>query len=146
NGGGVATKILSGWQTSGIFSSVSGHPGWGSAVQGTGSDITASGASLNAIGQRQTPDQIKPVKRLGGIGAGHPYYDPTAFVPVTRVGYGNVGRNPLLGPGAVNLDFSLFRTIKMTERLDLQFRAEAANLFNTPHFKDPNGDLTSSSF
>ena len=141
-GGGAATRILSGWQTSGTFSAISGHPGWGDTA-----DITASGASLNAVGQRQTPDQVKPIKKLGGIGPGHPYYDPTAFAPVTRVGgYGNVGRNPLLGPGAVNLDFSLFRTINIREHLGLQFRADAANLFNTPHFKDPNGDITSASF
>jgi hypothetical protein len=140
--GGGAAKILGGWQTSGTFSAVSGHPGWGL----TNADITASGASLNAVGQRQTPDQVGPIRKLGGIGPGHPYYDPSSFAPVTRVGYGNVGRNPLLGPGAVNFDFSLFRTINLTERLGLQFRADAQNLFNTPHFKDPNGDITSATF
>jgi hypothetical protein len=139
---GGAGKILGGWQTSGTFSAISGHPGWG----GTGADITASGASLNAVGQRQTPDQIAPIKKLGGIGPGNPFYDPSSFAPVTSVGYGNVGRNPLLGPGSVNFDFSLFRTISITERLALQFRADASNLFNTPHFKDPNGDITSDTF
>src|SRR6266480_1455364 len=136
NGGGAATKILSGWQTSGIFSAVSGQP----------FSLTASGASLNAVGQTQTPDQVGPAKKLGGVGPGNPYYGPAAFAPVTRVGYGNVGRNSLLGPGAVNLDFSLFRTVKITERFDLQLRVDAANLFNSPHFNNPNGDLTSGSF
>src|SRR6266571_2075298 len=136
NGGGAATKILSGWQTSGIFSAVSGQP----------FGLTASGASLNAVGQTQTPDQVGPAKKLGGVGPGNPYYGPAAFAPVTRVGYGNVGRNSLLGPGAVNLDFSLFRTVKITERFDLQLRVDAANLFNSPHFNNPNGDLTSGSF
>jgi Carboxypeptidase regulatory-like domain/TonB dependent receptor len=151
SGGGAGTKILSDWQVSGTFSAISGHAGWSATgvggALGNSTSITASGASLNAIGQTQTPDQVKPsVKKLGGIGPGHPYYDPTAFAPVTRVGYGNVGRNPLLGPGLVNFDLSLFRTLKITERLDLQFRADAANLFNTPHFHDPNGDLSSKTF
>src|SRR5437868_10277698 len=44
--------------------------------------------------------------------------------------YGTVGRNTLLGPGSVNMDFSLFRTFKLTERFNLQFRADAANFFN----------------
>jgi hypothetical protein len=136
NGGGAATKILSGWQTSGIFSAVSGQP----------FGITASGASLNAVGQTQTPDQVGPAKKRGGVGPGNPFYDPAAFAPVTRVGYGNVGRNPLLGPGSVNLDFSLFRTVNITERLGVQFRVDASNLFNSPHFNNPNGDLTSGSF
>src|SRR5882724_1213062 len=97
-GGGVATKVLSGWQISGIFSAISGQPGWDSPLR-------ASGASLNAVGQAQTPDQVGPIKKLGGIGPGQPFYDPSAFAPVTSVGYGNVGRNTLLGPGSVNMDF-----------------------------------------
>jgi len=139
NGGGTATKILSGWQTSSIFSAISGQPGWDSPLR-------ASDASLNAKGQVQTPDLVGPVKKLGGVGPGNPYYDPTAFAPVTIVGYGNVGRNTLLGPGTVNLDFSLFRTVNITERFGLQLRVDAANLFNSPHFNNPNGDLTSGSF
>jgi hypothetical protein len=35
------------------------------------------------------------------------------------------------------MDFSLFRTFNFTERLTLQFRADAANLFNSPHFNNP---------
>src|SRR5437868_11762242 len=52
--------------------------------------------------------------------------------------YGTVGRNTLLGPGSVNMDFSLFRTFKLTERFNLQFRADAANFFNSPHFAKPH--------
>jgi len=136
NGGGTATKILSGWQTSGIFSAVSGQP----------FSLTASGASLNAVGQTQTPDQSGRSRKLGGVGSGLPFYDPSVYSAVTDVRYGTVGRNSLLGPGAVNFDFSLFRTFKFTERVELQFRADAANLFNSPHFNNPNGDFTSSDF
>jgi hypothetical protein len=46
----------------------------------------------------------------------------------------------------VNLDFSLFRTVNITERFGVQFRVDAANLFNSPHFNNPNGDITSGSF
>ncbi len=121
NGGGAATKILSDWQVSGIFSAIHGQP----------FSLTASGASLNAIGQRQTPNQVGPVKKLGGIGTGNPFYDPTAFAAVVAsTVYGNVGRNTLYGPGSVNMDFSLFRTFNLTERFNLQFRTDAANLFN----------------
>jgi hypothetical protein len=131
--GGVATNILSNWQVSGIFSAVHGQP----------FSLTASGASLNAVGQRQTPNQVGPTKKLGGVGTGQPFYDPTAFVAVAVPAvYGNVGRNTLYGPGSVNMDFSLFRTFNLTERFALQFRADAANLFNTPHFINPGSGTT----
>jgi hypothetical protein len=133
---GTASKIAGGWQTSGIFSAVSGQP----------FQLTASGASLNAVDQTQTPDQVGPTHKVGGVGSGNPFYDPSVFVPVTDVRYGNVGRNTLRGPGSVNFDFSLFRTFKMAERVQLQFRADAANLFNSPHFLNPSGDITSGNF
>jgi len=139
----IVSKIASDWQVSGTFSSFSGHP----------FNLTASGASLNAIAQRQTPDQVAPTHKIGGIGGGanQPFYDPSAFVAVTRPGtgpnpYGNVGRFSLLGPGSVNFDFNLFRTFKLTERFNLQFRADAANLFNAPHFNNPVGSRSSSNF
>ena len=50
------------------------------------------------------------------------------------------------GPGVVNMDLSLFRTFKLTERFNLQFRAEAFNVSNTPHFGNPNGNVNSSNF
>ena len=50
------------------------------------------------------------------------------------------------GPGVVNLDASLFRTFKITPQVQLQFRAEAFNVTNTPHFANPNGNVNSSNF
>jgi hypothetical protein len=135
NSGG-AGKVLGGWQTSGIFSAVSGRP----------FQLTASGASLNAVDQLQTPDQVGPIRKLGGVGSGNPFYDPSSFVPVTDVRYGTVGRNSLRGPSSINFDFSLFRTFKPWEKFEVQFRADAANLFNTPHFNNPSGDITSGDF
>jgi hypothetical protein len=137
NGGSAVTKILSNWQVSGIFSAIHGQP----------FSLTASASSLNAVGQRQTPNQVAPVKKLGGVGTGNPFYDPASFVAVSASAvYGNVGRNTLYGPGSVNMDFSLLRTFKVTERLGLQFRADAANFFNTPHFNNPNGSRSSGNF
>jgi hypothetical protein len=57
-----------------------------------------------------------------------------------------VGRNTMRGPGVVNMDFSLFRTFKLTERLDMEFRAESFNFTNTPHFNNPNGNVNSADF
>ena len=137
NGGGVASAVLGGWQVNGVFSSFTGLP----------FTITASGASLNAPSNNQVADQVKPsVDKLGGIGSGHPYFDTTAFKAVTEARFGNTGRNTMRGPGAVNISAGLFRSFKLGERWAVQVRGEAMNLTNTPHFGNPNGSITSSSF
>ena len=88
--------------------------------------VTASGASLNAPNNTQTADQVLPtVAKLGGIGPGHPYYDPNAFAPVTAVRFGTSGRNILRAPATFNTNVSLFRTFPINERFSLQFRAES---------------------
>ena len=134
---GASKAVLGGWQINGIFSSFEG-------LQYT---LSASGSSLNMPNNMQTPDQIKPtVKKLGKVGDDGTFFDTSAFARVTAVRFGTVGRNTMRGPGVVNMDSSLFRTFKLTEKFNLQFRAEAFNLSNTPAFANPNGNVNSSNF
>jgi hypothetical protein len=53
--------------------------------------------------------------------------------------FGNVSRAlpDVRAPGLRNLDFSLFKSLMVTERARVQFRAEAFNLFNHPLFGGP---------
>jgi len=46
------------------------------------------------------------------------------------------------GPGFFNLDMSLFRTFKLTERFSLQCRGEAFGFTNTPRFNNPGTGWT----
>ncbi|MEJ7606820.1 MAG: hypothetical protein WKF37_11265 [Bryobacteraceae bacterium] len=46
------------------------------------------------------------------------------------------------GPGVINWDAGLFREFRLTERYELQFRAEAFNLSKTPHFANPGGNVS----
>ena len=134
---GTSATVLGGWQLNGLFAAYSGRP----------FQLTASGASLNMPGNLQTPDQIKDnVEILGNVGGDGTYFDTTAFARVTQVRFGNVGRNTMRGPGVANLDASLFRTFRLTPKFQLQFRAEAFNATNTPHFVNPNGNVNSSNF
>ena len=59
--------------------------------------------------------------------------------------YGDVGRNTLRGPGLQDLDISVSRNIALTERIKLQFRAEAFNLTNTVAFGLPNANVSGGS-
>jgi hypothetical protein len=129
---GIAKLLLGGWQLNGIFSSYSGTP----------FTVTASGTSLNAPGNLQTADQVlEEVRILGGTGPGQSYFDPLAFRSVTDVRYGNTGLNILRGPGFVNLDLGLFREFRVRD-LQIQFRAEAFNATNTPHFNNPGANVS----
>ena len=133
----AARMLLGGWQINGIFSAYTGTP----------FTVTASGASLNAPGSTQTADQVKAtVQKLGGVGPGQPFYDPSAFVPVREVRFGTSGRNILRGPGVINLDLGLFRQFNVGERRSIQFRAESLNFTNTPHFANPNSTADSATF
>ena len=112
-------------------------------VTGTPFTVTASSTSLNAPGNTQTADQVLPeVKILGGTRAGQSYFDPLAFRSITDVRYGNSGLNTLRGPGVVNLDLGLFREFRVRD-LQIQFRAEAFNATNTPHFNNPGANVSS---
>src|SRR5439155_16733174 len=121
---GFASRLLSGWQTNGMFVAYTGTP----------FTITASGADLNAPGSSQTADQVTPgkVKILGQIGANTSWFDPLAFRQPGGVRFGTTGRNTLFGPGLWNVNLSLFRTFRVTERVKTEFKAEAFNLTNTP--------------
>lgn len=130
---GIARLLLGGWQLNGIFAAYSGTP----------FTVTASGTSLNAVSNLQTADQVKDeVKILGGRGPGQSWFDPLAFRSVTDVRYGNSGLNTLRGPGVVNLDLGLFREFRV-RGLQIQFRAEAFNATNTPHFNNPGANVSS---
>jgi hypothetical protein len=126
--GGFITAVVSGWQVNGLLNSYTG----------TAFTVTGSSTSLNAPGNTQTADQIKPtVAKLGGAGAGQSFFDPLAYASVTQVRFGTSGFDVLRGPGQINLDGALFRTFQVSERIHAQFRAQVFNVANTPHFANP---------
>jgi hypothetical protein len=62
------------------------------------------------------------------------------------VRFGTAGKNALRGPHLTNLDFSLFRGFRVTEHTQLQFRAEAFNFTNTPHWGLPAASVSAVSY
>jgi hypothetical protein len=57
-------------------------------------------------------------------------------VPGTRH-FGNLGRNSLHGPTFKQWDFAIYKNTAITERVNLQFRAEFFNVLNHPNFASP---------
>jgi hypothetical protein len=140
--GGAGAMIAGGWQVNAVLSAYTGLP----------FTAYADAASLNAPQNSQVADQlVRDIPKPGGIGVGQPYYDRAAFANVSQPRFGTSPLNSLRGPGMVNCDLGLFRSFKATERISLQFRAEAFNFTNTPHFENPgqsnsNNNVTNSGF
>lgn len=134
---GLLTALASGWQISNVISLMSGQP----------FSIGSSASSLNAPGNTQRADQVKDtVEKPGGIGPGQPWFDPTAYAPVNEARFGTAGFNSLRGPGVANWDLGLHRRFQLSAGFDLQFRADAFNVTNTPKFNNPRSTAGSSGF
>jgi len=134
---GASAAIAGGWQLNGVFSLYSGAPFW----------ISAPGTSLNAPGSPQLADQIKSqVAIYGAHGLASPYFDTSAFAPVTTARFGTSGFAAVRGPGYGNLDFGLFRTERIRQGLEAQVRMEALNFTNHPNFSNPDSGVTDSDF
>jgi len=75
------------------------------------------------------------------------YLDPfTAPVCIPLGQNGNMGRNIFAGPAFKDIDFAIFKNTKVGEKLNIQFRAEAFNLFNRVNLYNPNGNMGSPQF
>ncbi|HEU0184937.1 MAG TPA: TonB-dependent receptor [Blastocatellia bacterium] len=145
---GVVSKVAGGWQFSYLMQRMSGTP----------FTLNYTDNALLAPGNAQTADQVGPQRIMGGIGSnpGLPacarpdlschYFDPTSFAVVSGQRFGTTGRNIIRGPGFFNLDVGVFRDFNITEGIKFQFRMEMFGATNTPHFANPNSDVTNANF
>ncbi|MBI5280575.1 MAG: TonB-dependent receptor [Candidatus Solibacter usitatus] len=135
---GIANHVMGGWRVNGIYSAYSGTP----------FTVTASTTSLNTPGSNQTADQIGEIVKIGAVGAGTQYFDVQSFRdpnfqrPTGTYRFGTMGRNSIRGPGFQKADLALFKDFNLTERLLLQFKAEAFNFTNTPRFNNPASNVS----
>jgi len=136
---GSLGHIVGGWQVNGILSLRSGFP--------TDLRVTQNPPVFNTANR---PNVVLGEPLLEPNPGFDQYFNPKAFVvPPTVPDYrgnpiqtfGNAGRAILRGPGARNLDLSLFKEFRHfapSDTMALQFRAEAFNLSNTPTFQLPS--------
>ena len=130
---GPAKWLAGGWQINGLLSKYTGTP----------FTANSDGASLNMPGSTQTADVLGAPVKLGGYGRGQAYYSWTTFGPVTGARFGTGGINNLRGPGLGNFDLGLFRRFNVNERVNIQFRAEAMNVTNSPVLANPSSNISS---
>jgi hypothetical protein len=136
---GAAAKIVGGWQIAGLLHAQSGQP---FTVTAPAAD-TGTGSNVNRA------DRIAD----GRLSMDRPknewlnrYFDTDAFQRPLRGQIGTSGVGVLTGPGLFNSDITVMKNTGITERVNLQFRAEFFNVLNHANFSNPIADVTSSAF
>ena len=153
---GVAGKLLSGWQINSIATFASGRPVQIGLGRLDRANTLRTGSRLHTRPNLRPGFDSNPIEGVSagcaGVTAGRElatptlWYDPCAFELQEAGFFGNLGRNTVIGPGIVNFDFGLTKNTSISERTDLQFRAEFFNIFNRANFGQPaNGVITSNS-
>ncbi|HTS47235.1 MAG TPA: carboxypeptidase regulatory-like domain-containing protein [Bryobacteraceae bacterium] len=133
--GGVQEKLIGGWQVNAIATLLSGFPFTplvGSNRSGDGDIRTPDRPSLN-------PSFTGPVIE----GQQLQWFNPNAFVLPPFGTWGNLGRGVYSGPGLGELDFSVFKNTRITERSALQFRTEFFNITNRVNLGTPSATVFS---
>ena len=137
--GEITRMLADGWQVSAIFKASDGIP-FSPRIAG------------DPLGQKSL-STVDFSNRLTGPGCGSAvnpgnpahYIKTECFAfPAPATLLGNSGRNILMGPGLVNMDFSVAKNIpirKISEASRAQFRVELFNAFNHPNFLPPLNNL-----
>ena len=134
--GGFVKRLVEGWSVAPIFSAQTGNPFSPiiPVVDTRGSLVAFNRPNL-VSGQSLYDPNPSPAQWL----------NKAAFLSQTT-GFGDAGRNILTAPGMFNFDFSIAKNTAITEKVGIQFRAEAFNILNHPNFGQPVNQTTSAQF
>lgn len=137
--------VLGGWQLNSLISLHTGQP------------FTVK-AGQNISGTRENNDRVDVLgDPLSGVPADIAHstvywfnacsatITTNCFAKPAAGTFGNEQRNQFYGPGAAQVDFSVFKNTKLTERFTTQFRVEMFNLFNARILAPPSTNLSSGS-
>lgn len=138
---GSDSRLLSGWQISGISRFTSGFP---VTIQ------DSSDPSLCGCGGGGTDFPVydgKPIHFTSPAKSpGHEYFSTSNFTAPQIGTEGATSRRFFYGPGTDNTDLGLHKLTRITEGTALELRIEFFNVFNRVPFNQPTGDFNSSSF
>ncbi len=129
---GVFGHLLGGWEVSGLAFANSGLP---LNVTTTGLDPAGVGVVFGSSVSSGRPDRTGNPNADNAAYAIHTrqhWFNINAFsaVPAGQVRGGNAQRNVVEGPGWWRADLGLFKNVTFHDRLHLQLRGEAYNVFN----------------
>ena len=123
-------QFISGWEASSILSFATGFP---VAV------ACFSGCQSPANRPNLVANPNAGIKGSNESRLNH-WYNTAAFAPNPPFTYGTAPRElpATRGPGLANMDFSLIKDTRWSERYNVEFRAEFFNFLNRPTFQQPD--------
>jgi hypothetical protein len=128
--------LFGGWRVNGTFYAYTGTPFY----------ISGSSSSLLCTGCTQTGEQLGEFVKLDKKGVDQPYFEQSAFRDPLywqrQTGIfkpGSTGKLPFHGPGFWQLNPAMFKNFHITERVNVEFRAEANNLAHNARWGNPSG-------
>jgi len=140
----LMNRIFDGWELSGVTLLASGTPFTViNSAGNTGISLTDNAGVSSGLGIAASyPDVVRGLISPGSNSRsfGPIQGNPSQFVAPRGLTFGNAGRNFLNNPRRLNFDLSLLKHIKIGESGQLEFRAEAFNIFNHTEFRvyDPD--------
>jgi hypothetical protein len=134
-------RLVDGWQLSGITRFSSGFP----VLLADSADPSLCGCGG---GGADFPDYNgQPITFYNPRSSNdHLYFSTGNFSDPALGTIGTANRRFFIGPGLNNTDVALHKTTRITERMEIEFRAEFFNAFNHAQFMNPVGDINSSDF
>jgi len=127
-------RLLGGWQTYGVLAFQTGRPF--TVALRSDLDNSNTGRTNLGFGANDRPNLVGNPK----LSERTPdrWFNTSAFAVPPFGSFGNAGRNILDGPGSATVDVSLLKNTNVGERMTVQFRAEAFNLFDRANFDLPD--------
>jgi Carboxypeptidase regulatory-like domain len=126
--------FLEGWQVSSLLSFRTGQP----FTVFTESDNSGTNDQNQRANQVDDPFAGVSHKMISVDGFKYvQWISPAAFALPAPGTFGTMGRNQLYGPGFGDVDFSVLKTFRATERLTVEFRTELFNVFNRLNLASP---------
>jgi hypothetical protein len=124
-------RLTEGWQFAAIVQAQSGNP----------VNIVTTNSTLTGVANTIRPNTTGLIASIRSVDR---WFDTSGLTPAA--GFGNLGRNSVIGPGFHNTDLSLMKNTRLGDRIRAQFRAEIFDILNHANFGQPGNVVGSPGF